>query len=533
MDDAAGHGPINSSPLPGAGDEPSLSSIRRILFATESERIDQLEAEKSRLSEEISALQARLVALQADLTATEARLNEQTANLAGDIDEVIARKAKDAPEDLAEALGSVMAGAIRVQDRRARDELVDAVSPVLSEAIEVQIRDSRHSLVEALFPIIGEMAQRYIGEYFRELQRNIDARLKASFTPAQIARRLNAQLHGVPAADLELRDALPFSVREIFLIQNGSGILMAHAGSDSAIDSDLISGMLTAVRSFMRDSFSRQDSADPMDEIQYGDQRIIIQDGRLCYLAVVIWGIEPSGFRAELRRYLNYLHNAHHTSLQEFDGNMETLDEVAQSITRLNTDLAALVPTTTSPKPFTRGQKMTLALGGLGGLFLLGIACFYLQFTVALLPLAFGQPTATPTNMPSSTPTTTATDYPTSTLTPTSAPTATSTMTPTVIPTMTPTVEPTATVMPTENPSPTAIPFSVLTNHTVWAFTEPSLDSARLGPIELGAAVTIIGYEDPWLQVEWQSATGPQQGWLTVRWVDLVGTPPPDFPGTP
>src|SRR5690606_27179674 len=192
--------------------------------------------------------------------------------------------------------------------------------------------ESRQSFVEALFPIIGEVVQRYVGEFFRELQRNIDARLKSAIGPERVARRANARLRGIPASDLEIRDALPFNIREMFLIQSGSGLLIAHNGSDQAVDSDLISGMLTAVRSFMRDSFNKQEAADPLDEIQYGEQRIIIQDGRLCYLAVVIGGMEPPGFRAELRRYLNRLQSSRSVELSDFNGDMSTLGDIPESL---------------------------------------------------------------------------------------------------------------------------------------------------------------------------------------------------------
>ena len=43
-----------------SGEEPSLSSIRRILFASEKDRIDQLEADKARLEAELAQLVDRL-----------------------------------------------------------------------------------------------------------------------------------------------------------------------------------------------------------------------------------------------------------------------------------------------------------------------------------------------------------------------------------------------------------------------------------------------------------------------------------------
>ena len=526
MDEAAGTGhldPARDQTENGhtQDNDVSISSIRRLLFAAEIERITELESEKARLEIDIRALQARLDLLQADMTAAETRLREQTEALAAGIDDVIAQKAEEAPEDMAEALGSVLAGAVRVQERRSREDLVDAVSPVLSEAIKVQIRDSRESFVEALFPIIGEMAQRYIGEFFRELQRNIDARLKPGFSPERAARRANARLRGVDAADLEMRDALPFGVREVFIIQSGSGLLLARAGSDATLDSDLISGMLTAVRSFMHDSFNRDELPEPMDEIQYGEQRIIIQDGRQCYLAVVITGIEPPGFRAELRRFLNRLHSNQNKLLQSYTGDMSALGEIPQLVDKFADDLQGLAPLEEGPKPLSKGQKLILALGGLGGLLLLALACFYLQFTMALLPIAFGQPS----------PAATSTATPTATQTPTATATSTATATPTITssPTATATALPTATDQPTDVPSATPVPFSVVTNRPVWAFSEPDLTSDRVDPLDAGTPVTIITVADPWLLVEWQSTLGPRQGWIAVRWVEFSGTPPPDL----
>lgn len=519
MDNPAGSGPASIPPAHPPDDDNSISSIRRLLFAKEIDRIDQLEKEKATLETEIAALQVRLLTLQADMTAAETRLRDQATAIAAEIDTIIAHKAEEAPENMAAALGPVMAGALREQEKRSREDLVDAVSPVLSDAIKIEIRESRQSFVEALFPIIGEVVQRYVGEFFRELQRNIDARFKSALGPERVARRANARLRGISASDLEIRDALPFNIREIFLIQSGSGLLIARNGSDKAVDSDLISGMLTAVRSFMHDSFNKQEAANPLDEIQYGEQRIIIQDGRLCYLAVVMGGIEPPGFRAELRRFLSRLHSNRSAELSDFNGDMSILGDIPETLGGLSADLTAMVPSIDEPKPLTKGQKILLGLGGLGGLLLLGLACFYLQFTLALIPVAFGDPTPTPTMTatPTFTPTPTATASPTATSTPTHTPTPTATSTSTA----------TSTPTPTDLPTATDIPFTVITNRPVLAFSAPDLASEVIAPIEVNTQLEIISYDDPWLLVQWPSITGTQQGWISIRWVNLTGTPPP------
>ena len=114
--------------------------------------------------------------------------------------------------------------------------------------MRVQIRDSRQDMIDALYPIIGGTVQRAIAEFARDLQRNIDNRLRSTFGPRGILRSLFARLRGVSPAELAMRDALPFQIRQVFIIQHGSGLLVAHSGSEDGdeMDTDLVSAMLTA-----------------------------------------------------------------------------------------------------------------------------------------------------------------------------------------------------------------------------------------------------------------------------------------------
>jgi hypothetical protein len=64
---------------------------------------------------------------------------------------------------------------------------------------------------------------------------------------------------GIPESTLLLRDALPFQVTEVFLVERQSGLLLQHLSHDpeTAEDSDLVSGMLTAIHDFAQDTFGR------------------------------------------------------------------------------------------------------------------------------------------------------------------------------------------------------------------------------------------------------------------------------------
>jgi hypothetical protein len=106
-------------------------------------------------------------------------------------------------------------------------------------------------------------------------------------------------------AELTLRESFAFSLEELFLIQHDSGLLLAHhrASQEDSSDSDLISGMLTAIRDFARDSLGDGDDSQELREIEFGDERIIIQSGQYVYAAAVIKGIESTGFHAACRSW--------------------------------------------------------------------------------------------------------------------------------------------------------------------------------------------------------------------------------------
>jgi hypothetical protein len=161
--------------------------------------------------------------------------------------------------------------------------------------------------------------------------------LRAALGREGIWRTLVARVQGVSASELALRDALPFHIRQIFLIQQESGLLLAHVGAEETADSDLISAMLTAIRDFVRDSFgSTQD--DQLDEVQYGQQRIIIQSGPDVYLAVVFSGIQPEGFHRHLRHFVSELHVNFGSIFHNYDGDPTSLLNLEPKLGRIITD---------------------------------------------------------------------------------------------------------------------------------------------------------------------------------------------------
>ena len=385
-------------------------------------------------------------------------------------------------------------------ERRVTDEdaLIAMIAPVLGDAIRRKIRDAREEMIEALYPVIGQAVVRAVSEAIRDLARTVDAQMRTSLGPRALWRRLQARIRGVSGAEIALRESLPFEVAEVFLVHRETGLLLYHVSRDPAgsPDSDLISGMLTAIRDFVQDAFGRGEEGQ-LDEIQYGERRILIEAARHAYLAVVVDGIEPPGFRAGMRDRIIEIDHAHDRTLRHYEGDPTPLAPVEVS-------LRSLV-TAAEPRELSSAQRRVLA-----GAFGLTVVC------LAMACLAGGWAwrvaRATPTPLPVAvvpTPTGTAT------LSPSPMPTATVTPSPTDTPTPSPTRTPTLT------PAPTPAPVIGLMTGNVWLREGPSADSPRLGIIlERGQTVELLAVFDDWCRVRWApQAQAEAVGWVPLKWV--------------
>jgi len=425
-----------------------------------------------------------------------------------------------------EALREILFGRYRQQmaeleaelddlERRISDEdaLAAIIAPVMGDAIRRKIRDARDEMIEALYPIIGQTVVRAVSEAIRDLARTIDARMRTTFNLRTIWRRLQARVSGVSGAEMALRESLPFEVAEVFLIHRETGLLLWHVSRDpdASPDSDLISGMLTAIRDFAQDAFGRGEEGQ-LDEIQYGERRILIEAARHAYLAVVVDGIEPPGFRAQMREQIIEVEHAHEKTLRHYEGDPTPLAPVKEPLRSL---ITAAEPRALSPaqKRILAGALGLMVVCLVGACLAGGWAWQTLRSTPTPLPVAV-EPTSTPTSTP------------TFTATPSPMPAAIATPSPTFTVTPLPTFTPTATATPTSTATPA--PVLGLMTGNVWLHGGPSAASPRLGIVlERGQPVELLALFGDWCQVRWTPQAGAEViGWVPARWVGTT-TPIP------
>jgi hypothetical protein len=188
------------------------------------------------------------------------------------------------------------------------DAFVAEITAILSDVIRHRIQDSRDEMIEASYPILGQLIGRAVSETLRELARSM---LGCGYrSPRRQSRDDTVRLQGILESAL-MRNISPFQMTKVFLVERQSGMLLKHVSHDpeAAANSGLVSGILTTIRDFAQDTFGREGEGQ-FHEVQNGSQRNVVEASRHTYLAAVIDGSEPSGFRADLCYRIRRFENA-------------------------------------------------------------------------------------------------------------------------------------------------------------------------------------------------------------------------------
>jgi len=205
----------------------------------------------------------------------------------------------------------------------------------MGAAIKEQIQSEREAIVDALYPVIGSTIAKYMSETLSNLVQSINEKLEKSFSFAGMIRRLQGRVQGVSAAELMVRDSISCRARAAFLIHSPSGLVIAQAYSHDApgLDSELMSGMLTAIRNFFRDSMSDGRTQPELDQIDYGTSKILLEAAGYCYLAVLVEGTPNEPLRSSIRSTVSSILQSGGDSLRNFTGDQGSVQPaIGQSL---------------------------------------------------------------------------------------------------------------------------------------------------------------------------------------------------------
>lgn len=231
-------------------------------------------------------------------------------------------------ESLIAALNPVIGDLLERKIASAGPEMAEIVAPLMAPAIKQQVAESKDEMVEALYPVIGQTVRRAVAEAMRKLVAQINQRLDKAFNLQATWARLKARMLGLPEPLAVIPQVFPFTIEQLFLIDQRSGLLIAHVTGEPGAQSNgklqMVSAMLTAIRDFTKDAFGPDHEGD-LHEVRYGDKTIFVAANPPAFLAAVTGGTPPMQFGDKLRGLLRRIHNTWHRELREFSGDSSAL----------------------------------------------------------------------------------------------------------------------------------------------------------------------------------------------------------------
>jgi OOP family OmpA-OmpF porin len=232
----------------------------------------------------------------------------QLASIRERLDKMLIR-----PEDVSRVLPE----AILVRSKAKDKQLTTALTPTVEAALSTSVKRNPQPLVDAIAPVMGPAIRQAIRNALAELTQRINQVLDQSLSVKGLRWRLESWRTGRPLAEIVLSHTLLYRVEQVFLIHKQTGLLLQHVsiGGEEMQDSDMVSSMLSAIQSFVQDSFGTTKD-EVLESFQVGELTVDIEQGPQAFLAAVIRGNPPRRLR---RVFLEALENIHLESTREFE----------------------------------------------------------------------------------------------------------------------------------------------------------------------------------------------------------------------
>lgn len=170
------------------------------------------------------------------------------------------------------------------------------LKPIVVEQFETSSRENPEIMAEALFPILGPAIRKMIASML-----SLDKK----------------------------KTKRTYKFEQLFLIDKETGLPICHATSDAAEtqDADMVSGMLSAIQSFVQDAFKTQEF-DGLNTLQLGELSVWIEWGPSAVVAAVIRGVAPEKCRTALQELLEDIHQDYSVQLEAYEGDASPFEPI-------------------------------------------------------------------------------------------------------------------------------------------------------------------------------------------------------------
>ena len=199
--------------------------------------------------------------------------------------------------------------------------LTRALRPSVEEAVTQSVKRQPQFFADLLAPVLAPTIRRAIAQAFEATLQTIRVMTSRTFSLQGLKWRLESWRTGLSVGEIAVRKTLRYRVEQVFLIHRETGVLLEYVAIRGApgADSDMVSGMLTAIGQFVSDSFHTS-ASESLDAIKVGEFRVWVERGSRAILAATIRGTPPLEYRNVMQDTLDSIHVMCQRALEEFKG---------------------------------------------------------------------------------------------------------------------------------------------------------------------------------------------------------------------
>jgi outer membrane protein OmpA-like peptidoglycan-associated protein len=260
-------------------------------------------------------------------------------------------------------VSQVLPEAMQLRRRQGGEQaLGEALAPSVESALRESVRKDPGTLADALFPVMGPAIRRSILQTLRTLFDSFNQTMEQSLSLRGLKWRLEALRTGKRFSEVVLLHSLVYRVEQIFLIHKKTGLPLAHAVAPAAAmqDPSLVSGMLTAIQDFVRDSFNAR-PGESIEKLNVGELEVWVEQGPYASIAAVIRGMAPPELRLRMAETLELLHRQYGTQMQQFAGDNSAFEPAVDLLTN-HLDSQLREKAAAKPRPYVWAFTSVLAL---------------------------------------------------------------------------------------------------------------------------------------------------------------------------
>ena len=262
----------------------------------------------------------------------------------------------------AEEVARALPSAVAICDEKGTS-LKAALAPPVEDALKESVRSNPQPLLDVIFPLLGPAIRRAVQAALQSAVQGMNSAMEYSLNPKF---RFDAWRSGMSFPQYVMLATLLYRVEHVFLVHKETGLLLNHARDQKAEleDADMVAGMLSAIQQFVADSFATDEGA-ALEELQYGQLKLMIVSGRHATLTLAIRGHAPGDLRSRAEEVLEGIHFKMADQLEDFEGDTEPFESVQPALERL-------VESESKPPSATPSEsvKVILAIVFIGFLFL-------------------------------------------------------------------------------------------------------------------------------------------------------------------